>query len=71
MSAEAAKLVKIAKDNPWHLFTQEELALILGVSRQAIAEMKKAGAPFVVDKSHPDLIKNWIGENAQSVGKTS
>lgn len=71
MSAEAAKLVKIAKDNPWHLFTHEELALILGVSRKAITEMKKAGAPFVVDKSHPDLIKNWIGENSQSVGKTS
>lgn len=71
MSAEAAKLLKIAKENPWHLFTQSELAYIMGISDKAVRAMKNAGAPFVFDKSTPQLLTNWIAEGHANVGKTS
>lgn len=71
MSAEAARLVKLARDNPWHLFTQGELADIMGVSEKAIRALKSAGAPFVFDKSTPQLLTSWIADGHVKVGKTS
>jgi DNA-binding XRE family transcriptional regulator len=68
---EAAKLLKIAKENPWHLFTQAELAQIMGISEKGIRAMKNARAPFVFDKSTPQLLTNWIAEGHAHVGKTS
>lgn len=71
MSKSAATLVKIAKANPWHLFSQSELALIMGVSDKAVRAMKNAGAPFVFDKSTPALVTEWIARGHAGVRKLS
>lgn len=71
MRKSAATLVKVAKGNPWHLFCQSELALIMGISDKAVRAMKNAGAPFVFDKSTPSLVTEWIARGHAGVRKLS
>lgn len=40
-----------------------ELAKALNVSEEAIRALRRAGAPFIAQKSHPELLFEWIKQN--------
>jgi hypothetical protein len=52
-----------AKENPWRLFTAEELSEILGVSVDYILAAKKRGARFPGNKSRPEWVAEWLYGN--------
>jgi hypothetical protein len=63
LSAEQKKLVSVAKENPWMMFTAEDLAKILGTSLDYVLAAKKGGAKFPGRKSRPEWVQEWLYAN--------
>lgn len=46
-----------------------ELAREMNLSEDAIRALASWGAPFISQKSHPELIFEWIKQNPGKIGK--
>lgn len=61
---------RVAENTPWlqgimtrakfRLKTTPVLAAEMGVSDKAIRALRQAGAPFLAQKSHPELLFEWM-----------
>jgi hypothetical protein len=46
-----------------------ELAAAMNLSQDAIRALAGWGAPFIAQKSHPELLFDWIKNNPGKIGK--
>ena len=69
MDKPTAALVKLARENPYRFFTMEETALICGFGPNVMTSLNSMGAPIVARKCNPQLLLEWIGKNAERIGK--
>jgi len=61
MSKEALILVKLAKENPWHLFGCAELAFIMDIDRGLLTAInKERDTPFIGKKARPEWVIEWM-----------
>ncbi len=44
-----------------------ELAGAMELSKDAIRALRRAGAPFIAQKSHPELLFDWIKKNPKQI----
>lgn len=64
MDSETARLVTIAKENPWRLFGCGDLARILGVDDKLISAINAhRQTPFVGKKARPEWLIAWLQSN--------
>ena len=64
MSNSAKNLLQLAKDNPWWLFTAEELASLMNLSVSTLEMIKRApNTPFVTGKTRPENVMRWLSSN--------
>lgn len=58
-----------AKRNPFKFFTLAQVGELLGFGANTMTALVKAGAPIVARKCNPQLLVQWIGANADRIGK--
>lgn len=70
-----AALVKLWRENPFHLFTHAEIRAIFNLGKESLAKLIALGdrdhfpAPMVAQKINPDHFKQWLWENRERIGK--
>ncbi len=58
------ELLRVAKRNPWRLFTTEEIALLCEVSQTTLtAVRKREDSPFCAGKCRPERLIRWFDEH--------
>lgn len=63
------QLVADAATNPNGFFTFEETGIICGFGGNAMTALAGAGAPQAFRKMNPTLLREWIAENQERIGK--
>lgn len=69
MNARTKRIVREAQQNPWRPFSQEELATLMGKSREFIAACKREGAPFPFGHSRPEWIIAWLSSQGDALNE--
>ncbi len=62
-------LVVEARENPHAFFPFEECGLILGFGANAMTALHAAGAPKAFRKMNPAMVREWIANNQELIGK--
>ena len=64
MQHDQKQLHQIAQDNPCHMFTVEEIALVCNVSRDVVSKARGAAdSPFFLNKCRPEWFLEWMREH--------
>ena len=65
----STNLAKIAKENPFQFFSFEEIGDLYGFGKNTMTALAAAGAPVVAKKMNPQLLFEWLEQNADKIGK--
>jgi hypothetical protein len=66
-----AALVKLWRENPFHLFTQTEVRQMFNLGEDAMKALAGLGAPIVAKKMNPGHFQQWLWENRDRISKLS
>jgi hypothetical protein len=66
---EILRLVRVAQENPFRFFSLAEVAKICGFGSDVLTALNSLGAPVVARRCNPRLLVEWIGRNADKIGK--
>lgn len=60
---------KVPVPEPYRFMRTPELAKAMNLSEDAIRALASWGAPFIAQKSHPELLFEWIKQNPGKISK--
>ncbi len=66
---EVLRLARFAQRNPYRFFSLSEVAKICGFGAAVMTKLNSLGAPVVGRRCNPQLLVEWIGRNADKIGK--
>ena len=61
MAMRREELLKVAQENPYRMFTGEEIAILCQISHDVVTKVKLAeDSPFVISKCRPEWFIEWM-----------
>ena len=66
MQHDRKQLLQLAQNQPWYMFTGEEIAALCNVSQNVISGVKRLNdSPFFLNKCRPEWFVEWMREHTE------
>jgi hypothetical protein len=72
---EAERLNKLAHENPWRLFSVEQICRIFGLGESTLTRLRKLAArdqgsdPWIADRTRPEVFAEWLWHKRKELEK--